>query len=390
MNFIVFGAGYVGLSLAILIATKHHVILVDKDKKKIDQLKKNISPIKDTEIETYLTKKKLNLDFSTESNLYLDSADYIIIATPTNYVVDTKSFNTSSVEEVISDAINSKTKADIIIKSTVPIGFTDMLRNKHNRENIYFSPEFLRETKALHDNLYPSRIIVGHNTNEAILFGNILAECSLKKIEKNEIIIMSSKEAESVKLFANTYLAMRVSFFNELDSFSEVNGLYTKNMIKGISSDPRIGDFYNNPSFGYGGYCLPKDTKQLLNDFDNIPNKLINSVVESNATRKKFIVDQILKKKPQKVGVYRLIMKSESDNFRESAIVDIIKILKKNEISVVLYEPLIDNPFFDGVEVLNNLNHFISCSDLIIANRSSDELKNVSDKVYTRDIFGTN
>ncbi len=390
MNFIVFGAGYVGLSLAILIATKHHVILVDKDKKKIDQLKKNISPIKDTEIETYLTKKKLNLDFSTEPNLYLDSADYIIIATPTNYVVDTKSFNTSSVEEVISDAINSKTKADIIIKSTVPIGFTDMLRNKHNRENIYFSPEFLRETKALHDNLYPSRIIVGHNTNEAKLFGNILAECSLKKIEKDEIIIMSSKEAESVKLFANTYLAMRVSFFNELDSFSEVNGLYTKNMIKGISSDPRIGDFYNNPSFGYGGYCLPKDTKQLLNDFDNIPNKLINSVVESNATRKKFIVDQILKKNPQKVGVYRLIMKSESDNFRESAIVDIIKILQKKEISVVLYEPLIDNPFFDGVEVLNNLNHFISCSDLIIANRSSDELKNVSDKVYTRDIFGTN
>ncbi len=390
MNFIVFGAGYVGLSLAILIATKHHVVLVDKDKKKIDQLKKNISPIKDSEIETYLTNKKLNLDFSTKSNLYLDSVDYIVIATPTNYLEDNKSFNTSSVEEVISDAINSKTKADIIIKSTIPIGFTNMLRNKYSRENIYFSPEFLRETKALHDNLYPSRIIVGHNTNKAKLFGNILAECSLKKIEQNQIITMSSKEAESVKLFANTYLAMRVSFFNELDSFSEVNGLYTKNMIKGISSDPRIGDFYNNPSFGYGGYCLPKDTKQLLNDFDDVPSKLINSVIESNATRKKFIVDQILKKKPQKVGVYRLIMKSESDNFRESAIVDIIKILQKKEIAVVLYEPLINSPFFDGIEVLNNLNQFINCSDLIIANRSSNELKNISDKVYTRDIFGNN
>tara|TARA_Y100000816_G_scaffold292520_1_gene288295 strand:+ start:8374 stop:9546 length:1173 start_codon:yes stop_codon:yes gene_type:complete len=390
MKFVVVGAGYVGLSLSILISTKFYVTLIDKDKRKIKKLQNNISPIKDKKIESYLFKKKLNLNFSYEPRSHYLKANYIIIATPTNYNEKKGLFNTKSVEKVINDIIKSRSKADIIIKSTIPIGFTDKIKNKLKKKNIYFSPEFLRETNALYDNLYPSRIIIGENTKKALKFGEILADCALKKKSLINLIYMSSKEAEAVKLFANTYLAMRVSFFNELDSFSEVNKLNTENMIKGISSDHRIGDYYNNPSFGYGGYCLPKDTKQLLYDFKGIPNKIITSVVESNSTRKKFIIDQILNKSPKKVGVYRLLMKSGSDNFRESAIVEIVSILKRKKIDIYLFEPLIKTKYFDGIEVINDLNKFSKKCDLIIANRSSKELEFVREKVYTRDVFGNN
>ena len=318
------------------------------------------------------------------------NVDYIIVATPTNYDDVKGFFDTSSVEKAISESIEYNENATIVIKSTIPFGFTDLLRNSLNKKNIFFSPEFLRETKALYDNLYPSRIIVGDISTEAIKFGEMLLECSQKNVSDTTVLTMTSKEAEAVKLFSNTYLAMRVSFFNELDSFGEINEISTKKIIDGVCLDPRIGNYYNNPSFGYGGYCLPKDTKQLLENFKGIPNSLIKATVESNETRKNFIVDSIINKSPKTIGIYRLIMKDGSDNYRESAVLDILEKIKNKGIKVLLYEPFILEDEFIGAKVENNIYNFIKSSDLIIANRVSDDLNHVMEKVYSRDLFNEN
>ena len=326
MNFTVVGAGYVGLSLAVLIAQKFHVTLYDTNKEKISLINSKQSPILDKDIDRIITKKKLKLNAISESSKAYKNADFVIVATPTNYDPKEGTFDTSSVEGVIQQALINNSNTNIIIKSTIPLGFTKKMREKYKTNNILFSPEFLREGSALYDNLYPSRIIVGDRSEKAQLFANILSQCAIK-IDKSKIIFMDSSEAEAVKLFANTYLAMRVSFFNELDSFSQIHNLSTKNIIDGVSSDPRIGNYYNNPSFGYGGYCLPKDTKQLLSNFDKIPNNIIKAIIDSNETRKNFIADIIYNKSPKSIGVYRLTMKFDSDNFRESAVLDIIQML---------------------------------------------------------------
>ncbi len=324
MKISIIGAGYVGLSLAVLISQKHDVTLLDIDNEKVNKINNKISPIKDPDIEKFLSNKKLKLIATTNSEEVYKNKDFIIIATPTNYDPKVGTFDTSSVEDVIYNAIKTNFDTNIIIKSTIPLGFTDRMREKFKTNHIYFSPEFLREGKALHDNLYPSRILVGDTSDTAKEFADLLSECSnLDKDVKK--LFMKPAEAEAVKLFANTYLAMRVSFFNELDSFSQIHKLSSLNIIKGVSSDPRIGNYYNNPSFGYGGYCLPKDTKQLLKNFNKIPNNIIRAIIESNETRKKFIADIIAKDSPKSVGVYRLVMKSESDNFRETAVFDVIK-----------------------------------------------------------------
>ncbi len=390
MKFCVVGSGYVGLGLAVLISQKYEVSILEIDLTKVDLINQKKSPIKDIEIEEYLANKSLKLSATTEKNLSYKNADYIIIATPTNYDSKTGSFDTTSVEKVLSESLEYNEKATIVIKSTIPLGYTDYLRNKFKRKNIFFSPEFLRETKALYDNLYPSRIVVGDNSVDAIKFGKILLECSKKNETNTRILSMESKEAEAVKLFANTYLAMRISFFNELDSFSEIQKMSTKKIIEGVCLDPRIGLYYNNPSFGYGGYCLPKDTKQLLDNFSHIPNSLIKAIVDSNKTRKNFIVDSIINKFANTIGIYRLIMKDGSDNYRESAVLDILKKIKNKKNKIILYEPFITEDEFCGVKVINDIDDFVKSSDLIIANRISNNLSKVMNKVYTRDIFNEN
>ena len=390
MKITVVGAGYVGLSLAVLISQKHQVIVLDISEEKVKMINERISPIRDKELIEYLQNKKLKLKATSDKNIAYREADYIIIATPTNYNDKTGEFDTSSVETVISECIEFSREAVLVIKSTIPIGFTDKIRKKFNINNIFFSPEFLRENKAIHDNLYPSRIVIGENSDQSIKFGKILLECAKADQKNIPLINMESKEAEAVKLFSNTYLAMRIAFFNELDSFNETQNLSSERVIAGVSSDPRIGDHYNNPSFGYGGYCLPKDTKQLLDDFQRIPNKLIKAVVEANQTRKDFVVNSIANKFPKTVGVYRLIMKEGSDNFRESAVLDILQKLRKRKINIIIYEPYIEIDKLDDFMVYKDLNKFIESSDLIIANRVSDELKHTRNKVYTRDIFHEN
>jgi len=391
MKITIVGAGYVGLSLAVLLSQKHEVAILEIDKNKIKQINNKESPFKDKEIEEYFSDKKLNLIAYNNKNEAYKNSEYIIISTPTNYDISTNSFDTSSVESVIEDILCSNNHdANIVIKSTVPFGFTDKIRKKYKINRIFFSPEFLRESSALFDNLYPSRVVVGDITDEAKTFANILVDCALKEKSLIPILLMNSNEAESVKLFSNTFLALRIAFFNELDSFSEAKKISSKSIIDGVSSDPRIGNYYNNPSFGYGGYCLPKDTQQLINNYENIPNNIINSIVDSNATRKSFILDSILKRKPKNVGIYRLIMKDGSDNFRESAVLDIIDYLKLKKINIVLFEPLIDTNEYNGIRINNDFNEFAKEADLIIANRLSIELNEVKSKVYSRDIFNIN
>ncbi len=387
MKITIVGMGYVGLSLATLLSQENEVTAVEIDKLKIDKINKRISPINDKDIKFYFDNKKLNLNAS-ESISSCVNADYVIVATPTDYNIKDSSFNTKSVEKTIADCLSLNTSVTIVIKSTIPFGFTDKMRKKFNTNNIFFSPEFLRESKALYDNLYPSRIIIGDDTEKAKYFGEMLTKNAVK--EKIPLLYMQSREAEAVKLFSNTFLAMRVSFFNELDSFSETEKLDSKNIIEGISADPRIGNYYNNPSFGYGGYCLPKDTKQLLNNFGKIPNNLIKAVVESNTTRKEFIVSSILHKNVKTVGIYRLIMKKNSDNFRESATIDIVRMLKKEKIKLVIFEPNISDEFFEEIPIVTEINEFIDASELIIANRFSSQLDHVLNKVYTRDLFREN
>ena len=382
--------GYVGLSLSLLISQKFNVVAYDIDDSKIKKITNKISPIDDNLIPSFLKKNNLNLTAtSSKEKTYID-ADYIIICTPTNFDSVSNNFNTSTIENVINDIFKFNKECYIIIKSTVPVGFTKKIRERHNTEKIFYSPEFLREGSALEDNLYPSRIVVGDISEPAKKFADILATCSLLSEEKIKIFFMNSTEAESVKLFSNTFLAMRISYFNELDMFSEINKLSSEKIISAICEDERIGNYYNNPSFGYGGYCLPKDTKQLLANYDKIPNQLISATINSNKIRKDFIIKSIINKKPKYIGIYRLVMKNSSDNYRESAIIDIIRFLKREKFELLIYEPILKKDFFEEIKVINNFNEFATNSDLIIANRMSDDLSNFSDKVYTRDIFNRN
>ncbi len=390
MKICVVGIGYVGLSLSVLLSQRYEVTALDTSEEKIKLINNKKSPIKDSELENYLKHKNLKLNATQNKDKAYLNAGYIIIATPTNYDVKTGSFDTSSVEQVISECIAINPGAFIVIKSTIPIGFTDKMRQKFQKKDIIFSPEFLRESKALHDNLYPSRIVIGNDSKKALEFGKMLIYCSLKSEKEVQLLSMTSKEAEAVKLFSNTFLAMRISFFNELDGFAEIENLSSEKIIRGVSADGRIGDYYNNPSFGYGGYCLPKDTKQLLTSFNEIPNDIIKAIVESNKTRKDFIVNSILSKSPNIVGVYRLTMKEGSDNFRESAVLDIIEDLKRRKIKIILFEPLITEMKFREVEVVKDISDFVSKSDLIIANRLSKDIMHVRKKVYSRDIFQKN
>ncbi len=383
MKIAVAGTGYVGLSLATLLSTKNEVKAYDIVEEKVNKINKRISPIKDKEIETYFKNKKLNLKATTDYREAFKEAQFVIISTPTNYDEVTNYFDTTSVEDIIEKVISINKDATIVIKSTIPVGFTDKVKEKYKVDNIFFSPEFLREGHALYDNLYPSRIIVGSDTEKGKGFASLLEECSLK--EDIPVKYMTSTEAEAVKLFANTYLATRVAFFNEVDTYAEVKHLNTKNIIEGVCLDSRIGDNYNNPSFGYGGYCLPKDTKQLLANYKDVPQNMIEAVVKSNETRKEHIVDMILRKNPKVVGIYRLTMKSNSDNFRASAILDIITKLKLKNVDIVIYEPTIKDYYDYKVE--NDIEKFKEISDIIVANRYSSILDNIKEKVYTRDLF---
>ncbi|OPC93592.1 UDP-glucose 6-dehydrogenase [Pasteurella multocida subsp. multocida] len=380
------GAGYVGLSNAVLLAQHHNVILLDIDQNKVDLINNKKSPITDKEIEDFLQNKSLTMMATTDKEVALKNADFVIIATPTDYNTETGYFNTSTVEAVIEQTLSINPQATIIIKSTIPVGFTENMREKFNTPNLIFSPEFLREGKALYDNLYPSRIIVGSTSYQAKVFADMLTQCARKK--DVTVLFTHNTEAEAVKLFANTYLAMRVAFFNELDTYASLHHLNTKDIINGISTDPRIGTHYNNPSFGYGGYCLPKDTKQLLANYADVPQNLIKAIVKSNETRKRFITHDVLNKKPKTVGIYRLIMKSGSDNFRASAILDIMPHLKENGVEIVIYEPTLNQQAFEDYPVINQLSEFINRSDVILANRSEPDLNQCSHKIYTRDIFG--